>query len=252
MTQVLSPLLKTLENRYYNNDRNYIAVSKWSKERLLQEKRISRNLVNVIYNGVDCKDFKFSKKEAIKSFPELYDEDKPIILYLSRSIKSKGINYLIKAIPKILNKIDAHFVIAGAGNKPQINFKNNDLTFLGYVNHEMTPLLYGLSDVYILPSVYENLPFGILEAMASKCAVIGTAVGGIPEIIDNGNNGFLISPHDSNSIEDSVLTILKDDNLKKNLIDNALKNIENKFNSKITAKNTINLYENLVEEGVQK
>ena len=249
MTLILGPVLKFLEAWYYNGNRYYITVSKWMKDRIIQEnKKLTPNRVKVIYNGVDTNAFHPSKRKyAKKYFPELADIDLPKVLYLSRFVELKGIRFLLKAIPQILEKTDVHFIFAGAGKNITLDISKENYTFLGYIPHEITPYVYSLSDIFVLPSLYENFPLSVLEAMSSGLAVIATNVGGIPEMITHNENGILIPPRSSKDIARSVVNLVEDDQLRKELGVNARKTVEKKFSWKIAALRTKEYYERVLE-----
>ena len=248
MTLFLSRFLKFLEGRYYNSNRYYITVSEWAKKQIIREKKIDAGRIGVIHNGVNSDEFNpYKKKEAKKYFLELSEIDSPRVLFLSRLIESKGIRFLLKAVPKILEKVDAHFIFAGAGRTPSLNISKEDCTFLGYVPHEKTPYLYAISDIFILPSLSENFPISILEAMSSELAIIATNVGGIPEMITHGENGFLIQPRTSEDIVKSVVTLIEDGKFRKELGTNARKKVEKKFSWGNTIVETKRYYEEVLE-----
>jgi len=229
-TFLFSPGLIKIENWYYSNDRYFITVSEWAKRKIAVEKGIPPERIEVIHNGVDTHFFQpYEKIFARSHFPELQTIHSPVILFLSRLIQSKGIHDLITAIPAILKKNDATFVIAGLG-KP-INSPNRDskVIYLGYIPHEMTRFLYSCADIFTLPSLSENFPLSILEAMASKNAVIASHVGGIPEMITHEKEGILIPPHDPRSLATAVTHLLEDDQFRKKLGDNARNAVIEKF-----------------------
>ncbi len=247
MTLFLSPFLKFLEDKYYDGDRYYITVSEWAKNQIIREKEIDAERIRVIHNGVDSDEFNpLKRKEAEKYFLQLADVNVPKVLCLSRLIESKGLSFLIEAIPEILEKVDVHFIFAGPGKKPILNMPNGKYTFLGYVSHEQTPYLYALSDIFILPSLCENFPMSILEAMASECAVIATDVGGVPEMIDHNVNGVLIPPKDSESIAKATVNLIQDNNLRRNLGKKARKTVEDRFDWKNAAERTKQYYEEVL------
>ncbi len=260
MLVILGFLIKIMENRYYNSHRHYITVSNWSKRQVIKEKGIEANRIKVIHNGIDTSRFEFPEKSRLpestlsestfpeSKFPELNDVDSPIILFLSRMIQSKGINYLAESMPEILSKCDAHFVFAGPGPEPVVKVAPENYTFLGYVPYENTPALHHISDIFILPSLYENFPINLLEAMISESGVISTDVGGIPEMITNGENGILIPFKDSTSIADSVIKLIENNELKKELAKNAKETVEKEFNMKSKIKDTVSYYEEVLKK----
>jgi glycosyltransferase involved in cell wall biosynthesis len=98
------------------------------------------------------------------------------------------------------------------------------VNFLGNIpNHELPDFL-NPHELFILPSFYENMPKTLLEAMACGLPVIGTNVKGINEVIKHGKNGILCSTN-ANSIREAILTLMKDEELKRNLGENARRTI---------------------------
>jgi len=246
MTLLTGPILKLVEKRYYNKNRYYITVSNWAKNQIIKQKKIDAENIAVIHNGVDLDKFHPNKKKiAEKYFPKLSKLHCPKILYLSRLIERKGVRFLLQAIPKIVEKVDVHFVFAGAGKNVTLNVPKN-YTFIGYIPHEMAPYIYSLCDIFILPSLYENFPLSILEAMSSELAVIATDVGGIPEMIKHNENGILIPPKSSEDIADAVIGLAEDDSLRKKLGLRARKTVGEKFSWKTAALKTREYYERIL------
>lgn len=255
MTLLLGPVLTYSERLYYNTMRRYITVSKWSKKQVVNEKNLEPYSIRVIHNGIDPSRFNpWRKKEAKSHFPKLVDIDAPKVLYLSRLVGKKGVDILMRAIPKILKSTDAHFIFAGPGKDSyfkKYNLSNKRYTFLGYVDHELTPSLYALADIFVLPSFYENFPISVLEAMASEIAVVATNVGGIPEMITPGYNGVLIPPKDIDSLANALIMLIENDHLRKKMGRNARKTVLRKFTWEKTAKLTVEYYEEILS-GVKK
>ncbi|WP_148882919.1 glycosyltransferase family 4 protein [Thermococcus aciditolerans] len=251
MTLLLSPFLEPLERMHYIKNQYYITVSEFSKIRLVEEKKLRPANITVIYNGVDPTKFSPKReKEAKKYFPMLTDIEIPKVLYLSRFIEKKGISILLKAISSILKREDVHFVFAGPGKKPDFGkykIPQQNYTFLGYINHEDTPFLYALSDIFVLPSLYENFPISILEAMASETTVLATKVGGIPEMITSGKDGILIPPKNKDELIKAIVELIENDPLRRKLSKNARKTVIKKFSWKQTAKKTKEYYESILE-----
>lgn len=248
MTKFFGPFLKKIENSYYKNNRYFITVSNWGKSALIAEKGIPHEKIRVIHNGVDAETFSpKSKIDKENVFQELLDINALKVLYLSRFINYKGINYLIDSIPKILKKIDAFFIFAGAGKINIKNLRENNYRYIGYVKTEEKPYLYNLSDIFILPSFYENFPISILESMASENAVIASNVGGIPEMITSNYNGLLIPPKDTESIARAIINLGEDSFLRKKLSKNARASVMEKFNWKIAALQTKHYYEEILQ-----
>jgi glycosyltransferase involved in cell wall biosynthesis len=152
-------------------------------------------------------DFAKFKKINFKSEIKKYKNgDYPVIGMVSRLQPGKGHEYLIRALPDILNDYpDLKVKIVGKGIllndlrtlSKQLNVSNN-IEFTGYVKDIYAEL--STMDIFILPSLSEGFPISILEAMAAGLPVAASNVGGIPEIVENGINGFLFEPKDIEAI----------------------------------------------------
>jgi glycosyltransferase involved in cell wall biosynthesis len=124
----------------------------------------------------------------------------------------------------------------------------DQVKFLGYVPDEKLPSLYSASDIFVLPAIYENFPFAILEAQATGLPVISTKVGGIPEFLVDNENGFVIDPGDSIQLTQRLLALLQDAKLAKEMGDRGRKLIEEKFDWRIITGQVIDLYHKLLEK----
>ena len=105
------------------------------------------------------------------------------------------------------------------------------------------------SSVAIFPSIWENLSYGCLEAMANGLAVVASQCGGFPEIIENGKNGFLFEPENVTQLTDILSNLLAKPELRKNLGMNARKSIETVFNASIVCKFAETFYEKVIRGG---
>jgi glycosyltransferase involved in cell wall biosynthesis len=99
----------------------------------------------------------------------------------------------------------------------------------------------------VLPAIYENFPFAILEAQATGLPVISTNVGGIPEFLVDNENGFVIEPRDPTKLTQKVLTLLQDPKLAKEMGENGRKLIEENFDWRLITSQVIDLYHKLLD-----
>jgi glycosyltransferase involved in cell wall biosynthesis len=250
-TLMLYPMLKGLENLYLRKSRNLITVSNWMKAHIVDRYPFVPE-INVIHNGVDTT--RYSREKALNSSLLSSGTSDPIVLFSSRLTAAKGLHHFIQAIPRILkeNK-DAHFVFIGAGFEglwikqlKNLGIKDTSYTFLGYVDYSELPGIYAKSDVFVVPSLYENLPIRILEAMSCKSAVVATRVCAIPEVISHLENGMLVNPGAVEELADSVSLLLSDEGLRKRLVSKARKTVVEKFDWKIIADKTLRVYEKIM------
>jgi glycosyltransferase involved in cell wall biosynthesis len=234
-----------------------IAVSKYTVNELTDLYGINKNKVHVIYNGVDTERFKpRSNRVEIRREFELDPKEK-VVLFVGRLYHRKGLETLLRSIPPVLREfINVKFVISGTGFKQkeenlrmlskELGIEDN-VTFLGYVPDEKLPLLYSASDIFVLPAIYENFPFAILEAQATGLPVISTNVGGIPEFLVDNENGFVIEPRDPTKLTQKVLTLLQDPKLAKEMGENGRKLIEENFDWRLITSQVIDLYHKLLD-----
>lgn len=157
------------------------------------------------------------------------DPAHPVILFVGSNMHRKGVPDLIKAAPAVLQKFPgARFLVVG-NDKSVDNFKglcselkvDQNFDFAGW--HSQADLLdyYQKASIFVMPSLTEALGVTFLEAMAAGVPVIGTNVGGIPEIIKDGVNGLLVPVASPSSIADAINALLSDKELRGRLASNA-------------------------------
>jgi glycosyltransferase involved in cell wall biosynthesis len=250
-TIFLHRLLTTVEKLYLRKSKNLLTVSHWMKDIIRIHYPFISGDVKVIHNGVDAEFFSPSRQGVFEEFNE---NGNPIVLFSSRLTAAKGAHYLIQAIPRILEKQDAHFVFVGAGSKEpwvrmlrHLNVRSDHFTFLGYQRYEDLPAIYSRASIYVAPTLYENLPIRILEAMSCGTPVVASNICAIPEAVNNGTNGLLVPPKDFETLASSILALLGDEGYRKKLGTAARKTIEERFTWQRIAMDTIKAYEKAVE-----
>ncbi len=234
-----------------------ITVSYSLKEEVCNIFKTPEDKVKVIYNGIDPWEFDIDmSQDEILNFRRSIgvQDDEKMILFVGRLTYQKGVEYLIRAMPKILEKHNVKLVIAGSGDMRnyledlsyQLNIRHK-VIFLGFVSKEMLKKLYKSSDIVVIPSLYE--PFGIvaLEAMASGTPVVVSSVGGLKEIIKHEYNGVWVYPKNPDSIAWGVDRVLSDPNFRDYIVKNAKKDVYEKYSWDNIAKETVNVYKIAIE-----
>ncbi len=211
--------------------------------------------INVIPNGVNLT--MYSGIERDYDFRRNYATDnEKIILYAGRLVYEKGVQYLIGAMPKILqNYHDSKLVIAGKGGmidelKAEVEHLGlgNKVYFTGYMDHKSLCKLYKCADIAVFPSTYE--PFGIvaLEGMLAGNPIVVSDIGGLNEIVEHGVNGMKSYAGNSNSIADSILTLLFDHKLCNEISKNAKNKVKELYNWTKIAQDTHFSYQKAICE----
>jgi len=121
----------------------------------------------------------------------------------------------------------------------------NQFIFYGNLDLKERNELYGKADIFVMPSIEEALGIVFLEAMANEIPVIGSNVGGIPEIINDQENGFLINPFDIDELSIKTIDLLIDKDLRIRFIRNAKITLE-KFSNEKTFNCLMEIYANLI------
>jgi len=245
-------LLRSYEKRLMRRSDALVAVSLYTRNELTELYDIDEEKIHVIYNGVDTKKFKPTRNRVGLRLELGLEEEQRIILCVGRLYYRKGITILLKSIPEVVQKFrDAKFVISGKG------FKKNEeylrklaeklkiekyVAFLGYVPDEKLPDLYAASDIFVLPALYENFPFAILEAQSTGLPVISTKVGGIPEFLTDNKNGLLVDPGDSKQLAQRIMVLLGDPVLAEELGGRGRRLVEEKFAWPLITEKVVELY----------
>lgn len=232
-----------------------ITCSNYMKEEVKNIFSLPEDKISVIPNGINKEIFniEFDKLE----FRRKYAQDKEKIIFcIGRHVYEKGIHLLIEASKDVIdNYNDVKFVIAGTGTmtdklKEQVKSLGVEekVIFTGYMNDIEKTKIYKISDITVIPSLYE--PFGIvaLEAMAAGCPLVVSDVGGLKEIVEHGVNGMRAINGSKDSIKDNILILLKDEELRNKIIKNGYDLISNKYSWDSIAQDTIKLYEKIQEE----
>lgn len=179
-----------------------IAVSEETRQDVLRLFNVKPDRVRIIYNGIDPDEY-YPRESRDQLLKYGVDPDRPFVLFLGRIARQKGIIHLVNAI-KYMDKGFQVVLCAGAPDTPEIaqemkedveeaQSKHGDVVWIEkMVPKEAVYELYTHASVFCCPSIYE--PFGIinLEAMACETAVVASAVGGIKEVVADGETGFLV------------------------------------------------------------
>jgi glycosyltransferase involved in cell wall biosynthesis len=185
--------------------------------------KIDPGKIVVIPNGVTLERFSSRNKSfRLAGFPS--------ILYLGGLLERKGVDVLIRALVGLKSehpKVKLHIVGAGRALSYLTALSvqkgiERDVVFWGQADYSSIPKFYKGADVCVFPSRLEAFGITILEAMASGKPVVASNVGGIPEIISDGENGILVEPNDPEALSKAIVMVYQDNALMKRLSTNAL------------------------------
>ncbi len=246
-----------------------IAVSKETKEDVLKYFDVDEEKISVIYNGINLDEYVVTEETSTL---EKYgiDKSKPYVLFVGRITRQKGIIHLVNAI-KYIDSNTQIVLCAGAPDTPEIakemegsvnevkKTRNNVIWIDEMLDKKEVIQLYSHADVFCCPSIYE--PFGIIniEAMACETAVVASAVGGIKEVVIDGETGILVpleqqdvapfEPVDPDKfakhLANGVNRLINNKALRETMAKNGRKRVEETFDWVAIAKQVEELYKSL-------
>lgn len=247
-----------------------IAVSEETKVDVLNHFDVDENKIQVIYNGIDLKEYQVTTSTSTLEEYGI-DNNKPILLFVGRITRQKGIIHLVNAI-KYINKDVQIVLCAGAPDtleiaeemKQSVAEAKKDRDNIFWIEKMLSKpeiiQLYSHADVFCCPSIYE--PFGIInvEAMACKTAVVASAVGGIKEVVVHNETGILVpveqqkeAPFEpvnpdqfSRDLAAGVNKVIENPELKNKMASAGRNRAEEKFDWVAIAKEVADLYASLI------
>ncbi|MEI6609311.1 MAG: glycosyltransferase family 4 protein [Deltaproteobacteria bacterium] len=207
------------------NCQKFIAVSNLTRDIFLQEYNIDPQRVTVIHPGVDLKEYATADKKLIRTEIRKeysFSSEEPIILFASMNFEIKGLDAIMLALAKL--KAQQHsfkLLVVGKGNVKkytQIAHENNiteNVVFTGILSKKKLIRLYLAGDVYVMLSKFDTFGMVVLEAMAAGLPVIISSNVGAKDIVQEGENGFIITDTSDTDYIASKLKMTLDESLSK-------------------------------------
>ena len=248
-------LFKILDWAIYRRYAPIVAVSEGVREALLRWLPGLEKKIEVVRNSVDPARFWVPESQVHRIRQELgISEEDRVVLYAGRLIHDKGPDVLVKALSHLpTEEMSIRVLVAGDGPleeklRKQItaSYFAGEVTFLGL--RRDIPLLLNLADLVVIPSRREGLPMILLEAMAAHRPVIATPVGGIPEVIEHGVNGWLIPVQDALALAKAISLLLRSPDLCESLSNGASHtSVSARYSTEVTIKKLLDIYYNVLQ-----
>lgn len=225
-----------------------VVVSKAIKNTLVAREKISSEKIEVIYNGIDLRNFKADYKKGGKSVPK--------VGIVGRLHPDKGHRYFLKAAAQtIKKKPKVEFLIVGHGPlREELEDLSNELGLSDKVvfaggRRDIPQIMFSL-DILVLSSLEEGLGNVLLEAMASGKPVVATKVGGVPEIVLDGETGILVPSKNPDALAQAILKLLMNPALAKEMGRAGRRRVKKYFTIDRMVKGTEKVYNNFVKEKI--
>ena len=182
--------------------------------------RLYKREIVTIPNGVELERYQGLPGEKIRQKIGLGVEEK-VALFVGTLRPVKGVRYLIEAMDIVVreNRLARLLVVGDGEERGELENLAKRLgvaariSFIGRKPHRDIPDYMAAADVFVLPSLSEGFPLTILEAMAAGLPIVTTRVRGLPEIIEEGGNGFLVEPRNHQQIAERLLSLFSNDKL---------------------------------------
>lgn len=241
------------KNAYSELNCHIVAPSRWMAQSVKFSSLMGFREVTVIPNTIETNVFKPYKKGEAKQMLKIAPEKFVLMsgFMPSKNDKHKGTSYLIEALADLATrpgviKEDIELVIFGnkdEANMPEFPFKT---TFLGTIsNDEHLAKCYSAADVFITPSLEDNLPNTVMEALACATPVVAFNTGGIPDMVKHLENGYIAEYQNAEDLATGIEWLYQDENAPE-IQKEARRSILMHFSEAVIADKHLNLYQSLL------
>ena len=234
-----------------------IAVSEGTRQHHISKGQLAPQQVVTLYNGIDLSRFsqhgqydqrwRRAKRQALGIPP-----DAPLLMTVAVLRKPKGIQYLIEALPAILEaQPETYYLVVGDGEHKetlkelvQAHKLTKRVIFTGMRND--IPDLLAISDLFVLPTLGEALPTVLAEAMAAQKPIVVSEVGGVPEMVEHGRNGLLVPLADVERLAEACIQILQHPDQAQAMAQAGREIVETRFNIRKQVQHLEELYQEIL------
>ncbi|HZG71926.1 MAG TPA: N-acetyl-alpha-D-glucosaminyl L-malate synthase BshA, partial [Chondromyces sp.] len=207
--------------------------------------------IHTVYNFIDERVYQRTDSTRLKAEYGIKEHEK-VVIHVSNFRSVKRVPDVVKAFSKIVKEMPAKLLLVGDG--PEMTLVCQLVNQLGLCENVLylgkqdnVEELYAISDLMFLLSEKESFGLVALEAMACGVPCIGTNIGGIPEVIKDGVNGFLCELGDVEQAADKAITVLADENIHAEFSRKAVETVYKEFHSEKIVKQYEELYYNLID-----
>jgi glycosyltransferase involved in cell wall biosynthesis len=204
--------------------------------------------------GIDLERFKPTNDGLYLKQIFAVPNNKPVLLYVGRLDKEKRIDIILRALPDILRVTSVHLVLAGVGKEKQkLEELTEELgiqkavTFTGFVPDKDLQNIYRIADLFVIAGIAELQSIVTMEAMASGLPVVAVNAMALPELVHDGENGYLFSHGDSQMLAEKIIAILSNQTMRAQMSQKSLEIIKDHDINKIIEK-----YESIYNEVINR
>jgi glycogen(starch) synthase len=236
-----------------------IACSEHMRDEIAEYFGCPQDKIDIVPNGVDTTRFDQLGGQDFSRFRNRYALPfEQIVFSVGRMVYEKGLQVLLRALPLILaQQPSVKTVIAGKGSELESLRSlawslgvGEKVLFTGFIADEDRDRLFKIADCAVFPSLYE--PFGIvaLEAMAARCPVVVSEVGGLKDVVEHGETGITVYPDDASSLAWGIVHTLQHPEWSATRVENAYRVAREVYNWERIARMTADVYRQIIAERV--
>lgn len=257
MEKLFFPLSRTIEKWVIKKSDFVYVLTDRMKQKYLENAFTRKDKIEVIPDGVDTEMFQEVDEQKVVEFKKKHGlpAGKKLVSYIGRIAPEKGWNIFVDAA-KLLQGPDVHFLLCGDGHtryelEEMIESLGllSDFTLTGYIPHTSIPEAITASTCIVLPSIHEELGGTTLETMACRRPIVASRVGGIPWVVQDGFNGYLVPPGDSAALASKVRWVLNNPEKAEAVGRNAVEFVRKYYDMNVIANRLVDNYQKLVENG---
>lgn len=227
----------------------FVGCSRWITEQARSSALLQHARFHAIPNPIDQQVFHPVDKVGVRKTLDL-PLDKYLILFAAAKLSDerKGAQYLLEACRILKNSttLPIEIVLMGSSSEELINAFPFPVRELGYISEDQKMVMaYAGADLFVTPSLEDNLPNTIMEAMACGTPCVSFATGGIPEMIDHRKNGYIARHKDAEDLANGIVWVLENKE-QQHLSRACLEKVDSHYSEAIVANQYINLYNSLL------
>lgn len=244
------PLAKSMEMRAAREAEKVIVLNERLKNCYIDKAKVDPSKINCLPSLAEPDFRSLDTREKRNLLRKQYNipEDKKIVLYLGRISAEKGCHHILE-LARLLPSSEFHVIFCGDGplrdDIGQLSHKmgvRDMVTFTGFIDHKYVPSMITLSDIGVVPSLYEELGLIILEFMMMKLPVIVHNVDGISELVKNNETGIIVEPGDYKAMVSAINNIVENSELSDKLVNAAFEEVRSKKSLSDVATAIYDLY----------
>ncbi len=241
------------EKAWHGLNLTIIAPSRWMAACARASSLLHNVSIEVIPNGVDVQRYKPVEKYAARERFSL-PHDKKLILFGAKSAtldRNKGFHLYTEALRELTAIIKndlVELVFFGSVEPDKLSNLGFKSHYLGWQNDDSTlSQLYSAADVFVLPSIQESLGYTVMEAMACGTPSVAFCQGGVPDLIDHQQNGYLAKPYEPSDLAQGIAWVLESDDRRKKLSFQARCKVKQEFALERIADRHLALYRDIMQ-----